>query len=338
LAKQKNITLALQGGGTHGAFTWGVLDRLLEETDLRITGISGTSAGAMNAAVLADGFDKGGTDLAKDKLSNFWKAMSELGSFSPYQSPLFNPTWTGWSPMSLFFDAVSRFASPYQFNPFNINPLKKVLEDTIDYDCLRNCHSIKLFISATNVRTNRLRIFTSREISPQVLLASACLPELHHAIEINGDAYWDGGFMGNPTLEPLLHNCHSSDVIVVQLNPIQRESIPKTARDIAERQKEITLNASLMREIRNIAYINRAAELDDTNAPRWATIYLHQISAQEVTRDLSTASKFDTSWPFLTRLRDHGRDYAEAWLTENKRHLSKKTTLPLYEWEDYLDY
>ncbi|MDH3375713.1 MAG: patatin-like phospholipase family protein [Gammaproteobacteria bacterium] len=338
MAKQKNITLALQGGGTHGAFTWGVLDRLLEETNLRITGISGTSAGAMNAAVLADGFEKGGTDLAKGKLHNFWKAMSRLGSFSPYQSPLFNPTWDGWSPMSALFDTVSRFASPYQFNPFNINPLQKVLEDTIDYDCLRNCHSIKLFISATNVRTNRLRIFTSREISPQVLLASACLPELHHAIEINGDAYWDGGFMGNPTLEPLLHNCDSSDVIIVQLNPTQRESIPQTARDIAERQREITLNASLMREIRNIVYINRAAEQDDTDTPRWANINLHQISAQDVTRDLSAASKFDTSWPFLTSLKDHGRNHAEAWLTKNKRHISKKTTLPLHEWEDYLDY
>lgn len=336
--KHKNITLALQGGGAHGAFTWGVLDRLLEEKDLHITGMSGTSAGAMNAAVLTDGFEKGGADLAKQKLHDFWKAMSDFGSFSPYQSDLFNQTWSGWSPMSMWLDAVSQIASPYQLNPLNINPLKKVLEESIDYDCLRHCDSIKLYISATNVRTNRLRVFTSRELSAQVLLASACLPQLHQAVEINGDAYWDGGFMGNPTLEPLLHNCHSSDVIIVQLNPTERDSIPQTANDINERQREITLNSSLMREIRSIAYITRAVEQGDMSAPRLAKIYLHQISAQDVTRDLNAASKFDTSWPFLTRLKDQGRDHAEAWLKQNKRHLSKKTTLPLNEWEDYLDY
>ncbi len=338
MAKKTNITLALQGGGAHGAFTWGVLDRLLEEADLRITGMSGTSAGAMNAAVLTDGFEQGGTDSAKEKLHNFWKAMSDFGSFSPYQSDLFNPGWSGWSPMSIWFDTVSRVASPYQFNPFNVNPLKRVLENTIDYDCLRRCDSIRLYISATNVRTNRLRIFTSREVSPEVLLASACLPELHHAVEIDGAAYWDGGYMGNPTLEPLLHNCHSSDVLIIQLNPTERGTIPQTAIEIAERQREITLNSSLMREIRNIVYINRAVEQGDMTAPRLAKIYLHQISAQEITRDLSAASKFDTSWSFLTRLKQQGREHAEAWLRRNKRHLTKKTTLPLHEWEDYLDY
>ncbi|MDJ0957789.1 MAG: patatin-like phospholipase family protein [Arenicellales bacterium] len=338
MAKVKNITVALQGGGAHGAFTWGVLDRLLEEKGLTITGISGTSAGAMNGAVLTDGFEKGGANLAKEKLHDFWRAMSDTGSFSPFQSDLFNNSWAGWSPMAIWMDTVSRFASPYQFNPFNINPLKRVLEETIDYDCLRNCKSIRLYISATNVRTNRLRVFTSKEMSPDVLLASACLPELHQAVEIGGEAYWDGGFMGNPTLEPLLHNCHSSDVIIIQLNPTERDSIPQTANEIAERQREITLNSSLMREIRNIAYITRAVEQGDMAAPKYSRIYLHQISAQEVTRKLNGASKFDTSWPFLTGLRDQGREHADAWLSKNKRHLAKKTTLPLKEWEDYLDY
>ena len=330
--------MALQGGGAHGAFTWGVLDRLLEEKNLTITGISGTSAGAMNAAVLTDGFEKGGANLAKEKLHDFWRAMSDAGSFSPFQSDLFSNSWTGWSPMTIWMDTLSRFASPYQFNPFNINPLKRVLEETIDYDCLRNCNSIRLYISATNVRTNRLRIFTSKEMSSDVLLASGCLPELHQAVEINGEAYWDGGFMGNPTLEPLLHNCHSKDVIIVQLNPTERDTIPQTAMEIAERQREITLNSSLMREIRGIAYITRAVEQGDMNAPKYSRIYLHQISAQEVTRNLNGASKFDTSWPFLTGLRDQGRDHTDAWLSKHKRHLSKKTTLPLKEWEDFLDY
>lgn len=338
MAKAVNITVALQGGGAHGAFTWGVLDRLLEEGDLSITGISGTSAGAMNAAVLTAGFAKGGRSLAKEKLHDFWRAISDSASFSPYQSNLFTDSWAGWSPMAVWMDTVSRFASPYQFNPFNINPLKRVLEQTIDYECLRNCDTIRLYISATNVRTNRLKIFTSKEMSPEVLLASACLPELHQAVEINGEAYWDGGFMGNPTLEPLLHNCHSSDVVIVQLNPTERDATPQTANEIAERQREITLNSSLMREIRSIAYITRAVEQGDMTAPKYSRIYLHQISAQQVTRKLSGVSKFDSSWPFLTDLRSQGREHADAWLSQNKSHLSNKMTLPLEEWEAYLDY
>ena len=338
MAETKNIALALQGGGTHGAFTWGVLERLLEETDLRITAISGTSAGAMNAAVLADGFEKDGTDGAQKSLHRFWRAMSYYGSFSPYHSWLFNPPGTIWSPMALWFDALSRLASPYDLNPFDVNPLRRVLEDTIDYESLRHCQSIKLFISATNVRTNKLRIFTSRDMSPEVLLASACLPQFHHSVEIDGEPYWDGGFMGNPTLEPLLHNCQSSDVVIVQLNATYRESTPRTASDIADRLNEITFNSSLMREIRNIVYITKAVEEGQMSVPNIEKVYLHLISAEAVTGKLSATSKFDTSWSFLTRLREHGRKSAQQWLLDNKRHLGQQTTLPLHDWRDYLEY
>lgn len=327
-ADAKTITLALQGGGAHGAFTWGVLDRLLEEERLVIEGISGTSAGAINAAVLADGFEKGGAVRAKQALEQFWRAMSLHGAFSPYAVGAF-------SPLGLWFDWLTQVLSPYQLNPFNINPLRDVLAQTIDFECVRNCHGIKLYVSATNVRTNHLRVFPNDALSLEVLLASTCLPHIHRAVEIDGEYYWDGGFMGNPILEPLVWKCGSCDIVIVQINPTVREDVPAAASEILDRVNEISFNSSLMREIRSIAAITHLVETGafEIKDSRYRCIYFHRIAAEDVLKGLGVRSKFDVSWPFLTRLRELGRERAERCLAENFEHIGNRSTLELKAWQ-----
>jgi NTE family protein len=223
----------LQGGGSHGAFTWGVLDRLLEEPWLRIEGISGTSAGAMNAAVLVDGHAEGGADGARARLELFWKRVSDGARFSPFRrSPLdiLLGRWTlDTSPLYLAFDLMARVFSPYDLNPRGVNPLTGILADCIDFKRVARA-PIKLFVTATNVRTGRGRVFRNAELTPDVLLASACLPTMFQAIEIDGEAYWDGGFAGNPTITPLIRECASSDTILIQVNPVERPGTPRARR------------------------------------------------------------------------------------------------------------
>lgn len=331
--QKKPITLALQGGGAHGAFTWGVLDRLLEDPRIEIEGISGTSAGAMNAAVLADGFNKGGRAGARKVLEEFWRAISRYGSFSPYHSRPYNPLGADWSPLALWFDLLAQMVSPYQLNPLNLNPLREVLENTIDFERLSSSHAIKLYISATNVRTNHLRIFRNQDLCPEVLLASACLPTMHHAVEVHGEHYWDGGFMGNPVLEPLVRRCRSSDILIVQINPTYREEIPQFAHEIADRLNEITFNSSLMREIGGIAAITRMIERGIIQDPRYEKAYFHLIAADEALEGLGVRSKLDTSWPFLTQLKDKGRRKAETWLEQNFEHVGLRSTLNFASWK-----
>lgn len=325
----KTINLALQGGGAHGAFTWGVLDRLLEDERLVIEAISGTSAGAINAAVLADGFEKGGAEGARNALERFWKAVSGHASFSPY-------TGGGSSPLARWFDFLTHTFSPYEFNPTNIDPLKDIITETIDFACLRACRSIKLYISATNVRTGRLRIFNSNELSADVLLASACLPHIRQAVEINGEHYWDGGFMGNPILEPLIGQCQGPcDIVIVQVNSAHCDDVPRTASEIINRVNEISFNSSLMREIRAIAGVmmlvkSGALEIKD---PQYKSTLFHRIAAEDVMKGLKAGSKLDISWPFLTRLKSLGRERAGQWLDENFDHLGHASTLDLQAWE-----
>ncbi len=328
----KPITLALQGGGAHGAFTWGVLDRLLEDERIVIEGVSGTSAGAMNAVVTADGLVRGGRSGARQALEAFWRAISRHGSFSPYHSGPFNPLGADWSPAALWFDVLSLMVSPYQLNPFNLNPLRKVLEESVDFGRLRQC-PLKLYVSATNVRTNHLRVFTTPEISVESVLASACLPQLHHAVKVEGESYWDGGFMGNPVLEPLVRRCQSSDILIVQINPIHQAEVPRTAPEIADRLNEITFNASLMHEMRAIARITRMIEQGVIRDPRYELAYLHMIGAEEALAGLGVRSKLDTNWAFLTELRDRGRSEAGRWLDRNFHHLGQKSTLDLTAWQ-----
>lgn len=327
---QRNLTLALQGGGTHGAFTWGVLDRLLEDPRINITAISGTSAGAMNAAVLVDGLQENGREGAREHLHAFWATMSRYGSFSPFGALARHGS--GLSPWTLWLETLSRMASPYDVNPFNVDPLRRVLERTIDFSRLRCCSSVQLFISATNVQRGTLRVFTTDEISADVLLASACLPRIHHAVKIGDQHYWDGGFMGNPVLEPLLTGCDASDVLIVQINPTHRERLPRSADAIEDRLNEITFNASLMREIRSIAHLNRLVEEGWADPGHLSRVFLHLVGAEEATSGLGHRSKLDTSWRFLTRLRDAGRDKAEAFLAEHFDALGHESTLALEPW------
>ncbi len=334
--KKRKLTLALQGGGAHGAFTWGVLDRLLDETSVDIEGISGTSAGAMNACALAHGlFDD--REGAKSSLDDFWRAISNVGvaAFNPYQSTPFhnfNRSWNmDWSPASIWLDVMAQFVSPYQLNPLDNNPLRDLLNDRFDFDRLRHKDAVRLFVCATNLKNNKLRIFENNELGADAILASACLPQLHRAVEIEGDYYWDGGFLGNPVLKPLIRTCRTSDVVIVQLNPMKRDSLPVTSKDIVDRLNEVTMNASLMRELDNISTITRLIEKGVINSEDYRPIYFHCIADPEVMSELGIASKNNTAWDFLTYLKGAGQHAADSWLKKCGGRLGKESTLDLSE-------
>jgi NTE family protein len=332
LPEKKYVTLALQGGGSHGAFTWGVLDRLLEDNRIEIEGISGTSAGAMNAVILAHGYEINGKEGAKKALRDFWKAISLKGAFSPYHSGVFNPLGADWSLLALWFDLLAQTLSPYQMNPNNFNPLRDMLEETIDFEQLRKCGKIRLFISATNVNTNHLHVFTNNQISLDVLMASACLPYIHHAVKIDGEYYWDGGFMGNPALEPLVRQCETSDTIIVQVNPTFREHVPRFAVDIADRLNEITFNSNLMREIKSYIDVTKMIEMGYIHDPRIERAYFHIIPISQELSRLGVRSKLDTSWTLLSRLFSVGREQADKWLTKHYNDIGQRSTLDMEEW------
>jgi len=257
------VDLALQGGGSHGAFTWGVLDRLLEEPWLRIDGISGTSAGAMNGTVLVAGFTAGGAEGAKSALNAFWERVSHSARFSPIRRGPMDVMLGRWtldtSPFYLAFDLASRVFSPYDLNPRGTNPLREVLADSVDFSQVARS-PIRLFVTATNVRTGRGRVFRNAEITPDVLLASACLPTLFQAIEIEGEPYWDGGYSGNPTITPLVRECKSRDTLLVAVNPVERPGTPRSAREILDRLNEVSFNATLLKELRMIALLRQVAD------------------------------------------------------------------------------
>ncbi|KTD43359.1 patatin-like phospholipase family protein [Legionella quateirensis] len=325
------IDLALQGGGAHGAFTWGVLDRLLEEPKVLIEGISGTSAGSMNAAVLASGYAHGGAEGARKALTEFWHQVSEAARFSPFQRGLLDilsGNWTmDYSPLFTLFDLSSRLFSPYDLNPTNLNPLRDILTQNIDFLALVQS-PIKLFITATNVKTGRGKVFRNGEITEDVLLASACLPLMFQAIEIDGEAYWDGGYTGNPTITPLVQECKSSDTVLVQINPVERPDTPKTARDILNRLNEVAFNAPLMKELRMIALLRRTACSDSSEGERWAKMRIHRISSSKMV-ELGYSSKLNAEWPFLCMLFDEGRSAADLFLTVHGKALNKHSTLDL---------
>ena len=257
------VDLALQGGGSHGAFTWGVLDRLLEEKWLKIEAISGASAGAMNAAVLVSGHMQGGAEGARAALDAYWKRVADGARFSPLQRSPIDRLMNRWtldtSPAYLAMDLMSRVLSPYDLNPLGLNPISSILAESIDFAHLAEA-SIKLFITATNVHTGRGRVFRNKEITAKVLLASACLPTMFQAIEIDGEPYWDGGFAGNPTITPLVRESDAHDTILIQINPRERRDTPRTASEILNRLNEISFNSPLMKELRMIALLRQAAD------------------------------------------------------------------------------
>jgi NTE family protein len=325
------VDFALQGGGAHGAFTWGVLDRLLEEPWLRIDGISGTSAGAMNAAVLADGYAEGGSAGARAALDRYWRYVSEASRFSPFQrSPLDRVLgrWTlDHSPLFVTMDIMSRLFSPYDLNSRGANPLRGILEELIDFDRLKRA-PIRLFISATNVRTGRVRVFRNAEITADVLLASACLPTLFQAIKIDGEPYWDGGYSGNPTLTPLVRECQSRDTILVPINPLERPGTPTTARDILNRLNEISFNAVALKELRMMALLRQVANAGDSEGARWAQMRVHLVR-NDIMATLGYSSKLNAEWDFLSMLRDEGRKAAEEFLQANGDQIGVRSTLDL---------
>lgn len=309
------IDLALQGGGSHGAFTWGVLDRLLEEPWLTVEGISGTSAGAMNAALFAHGMMVGGHDGARATLENFWRSVSNAAAFSPFQRSPVDRMLGRWSldysPTYIAADLMARLVSPYTLGGIGPNPLRDILNDTIDFGRLTSS-PIKLFITATNVRTGRGRVFRNPEITADVLLASACLPTMFQAVYIDGEPYWDGGYSGNPTITPLVRECKSHDTFVVQINPVLRPEAPVTAAEIHNRINEVSFNATLLKELKMIALLRQVADANDGEGWRWAQMRIHMIKSDMMV-SLGASSKLNAEWEFLTMLRDEGRRAASEF-------------------------
>jgi NTE family protein len=333
--KTKTINLALQGGGSHGAFTWGVLDALLEDGRLEFDGVSGTSAGAMNAVAMAAGMAKGGRDGARQKLREFWMAVGEKGRFSPIRrNPLdvfFGKYSFQYSPSYWAADLFSRVFSPYDTNPLDINPLRDVVESVIDFDDVSNCQSFKTFVAATNVWTGKGRVFSGDDLTADAVMASACLPTMYKAVEIEGVPYWDGGFGGNPALYPFFYSTDTEDTLLVQINPVERRHTPKSAQEIQDRMNEITFNAGLLREFRAIEFVRRLkreGRLDDTT---YSSIRMHRVCADEALADLSAATKLNAEWRFLENLHDLGYAAGQDFLDEHFDAIGERPTLDLSE-------
>ncbi|MET0868779.1 MAG: patatin-like phospholipase family protein [Pseudorhodoplanes sp.] len=325
------VDLALQGGGSHGAFSWGVLDRLLQEPWLKIEGVSGTSAGAMNAAVLADGYAAGGAEGARTALATYWRHVSDAARYSPFRrSPMdkFLGRWSlDFSPMFVFMDILSRVYSPYDLNPRGLNVLAPILDKEIDFERLRKS-PIKVFITATNVRTGRPRIFRNHEITPEVLMASACLPTMFQAVEIDGEHYWDGGYSGNPTMAPLVNELESDDTILIPINPVERAGPPKTAHDILNRLNEVSFNAVLIKELKMMALLRRVADTATGEGAQWARMRVH-IVPNRTMATLAASSKLNAEWDFLCMLQEEGRKAAEEFLLKHADDIGKQSTLDI---------
>jgi NTE family protein len=330
----KTINLALQGGGAHGGFTWGVLDRLLEEESLTFEGISATSAGAMNGAVLAYGLAIGGREGAREALAAFWRRISDAARLGPLQ-----PSPMDWmlkdfslsaSPAFAILGFMTRLLSPYQFNPMNFNPLKDAVEQSIDFDVLKgpDC-PVKLFLSATNVRTGKIKVFEKDEISVSAVLASACLPTMFQAVEIDGEAYWDGGYMGNPPLFPLIYKCQSADILIVHLNPLARSDVPYTADEILNRINEVSFNSSLMREMRAVSFVTKLVTENRISDQSIKQVLIHSVSNDKLMNSLNAVSKYNADWDFITYLRDEGRRCAGDWLGKNLSRIGVESTVDI---------
>ncbi|WP_346797201.1 patatin-like phospholipase family protein [Halomonas sp. Bachu 37] len=328
----KKLDLALQGGGAHGAYTWGVIDRLLEDERIEIEGISGTSAGAMNGVVVADALTRGDQETARRALYDFWRAVSRAGMASPVRRTPVDMLKGNWSldhsPGYLAMDLMSRLVSPYQFNPLNVNPLRKIVAEHVDFERVQRCEQLKLFVAATNVRSGKQRVFRREEMTVDVLMASACLPLFFQAVEIDGEAYWDGGYMGNPALFPLMEECSTRDILLVQINPVSREEVPTSASAILNRLNEITFNASLIKEIRMIAMLKNSLEAQGIENCYQQSLF-HRISGEQALENLSVSSKLNSEWPFLCHLFDHGRAATERWLEENFDAIGQRSTLDI---------
>ncbi|MBI5164032.1 MAG: patatin-like phospholipase family protein [Magnetospirillum sp.] len=332
----KTVTLALQGGGSHGAFTWGVLDRLLEDERLAVEAVSATSAGAINGALLACGMSQGGRAAARDLLARFWWHVAEVARFSPLQPTPLDRATTRWglcfSPLYQWGDMLLRLFSPMQINPWGINPLRSVLRAVIDFGCLKRADGIRLYVSATNVRSGKVRIFDPEEISEDVIVAATTLPHLFPAVRIAGDYFWDGGYVANPAIYPLVRHCRSGEVVIVQVNPLGTRTIPATSDSILHRINEISFNASVMREMHALAFIAALHDRGWIDAQAGVKkTHIHMIHAEELMMDLHASSKFNAEGPFLDLLFEAGRASAESWLDEHYDDIGTRSTIDVNE-------
>jgi len=333
----KKINLALQGGGAHGAFTWGVLDQVLADGRLEITGISGASAGAVNAVMLADGLTRGGAEEARKRLAEFWRAASTGGSLPPVQRALTDRLLSmlpfAATPVQSWFEAMARHFSPYDLNPLNINPLSKLIERFVDFEALHANTDLALYISATNVHTGRLRIFSGDKINAEVVMASAALPFIFRAVEIDGVPYWDGGYMGNPAIFPFLHATEAEDVLVVQINPVTRPTTPRSSAEIINRLNEITFNSALISELRTMDFVNKL--IDDGRLPRgtgknqYRRLNIHRIDLGALGVRLAASSKLKTDYDFFELLHRAGRRAARKFLDAHFDDIGKTSTIDL---------
>ncbi len=325
------INLGLQGGGSHGAFTWGVLDRLLDDDDIEIVGVSGTSAGAMNGVVLAEGILEGGRPQARSQLEDFWRLVSEAGRSSPLQRSPYDQMRGNYSlhgsPAHMALDFMSRLFSPYQLNPQGQNPLRPILEQFVDFERVRASRDVKLFINATCVRTGTLKIFREHECTVDMVLASACLPTLFHAVEIDGELYWDGGYLANPWIDRMHDFTGVHDTLIVQINPLRVDDPPDEAREIINRMGEITFNSSLIKDLRLIGQKNDLIKAGELDPVRHQLVRLHMIHGGDDLTRFDNTSKFLTEWQFLLTLKDIGRRVADAWLKAHKADLGVTSTL-----------
>jgi len=334
-AAGKRINLALQGGGALGAFTWGVLDHLLEDGRLTIEGISGASAGAVNAVMLADGLARGGPEEARKRLAEFWRAASLGGNLPDMQRRAVDRLFSFWpiedTPVGLWMQALTRYLSPYDFNPLNINPLKDLVGRFVDFSAVRSYKDVQLFVSATNVKSGELHVFRREEMTADMIVASACLPHLFRAVEIEGEVYWDGGYVGNPALYPLVGATNTENLLLVQINPLQRKQIPKTQAEILARINEITFNSSLMSELHGITFVGKL--IDEGKLPRGAgpglyrRINIHRIALTGAAQTLDVANRLHTDYDFFEMLRTHGRRAARRFLDAHYDDIGVRSTV-----------
>jgi NTE family protein len=325
---QKTVSLALQGGGAHGAFTWGVLDAVLEDGRLAIEAVTGASAGAMNAVVMVEGWLNGGIDGARSQLETFWRKASVGSSLSSLQRGLLRPMLGYWRNQP-WMTAVTQNLGPYQVNPLNINPLRAAIDALIDFDLVRASTDVKIFISATNVWTGKIAIFRNSELTADHLMASACIPTVFQAVEIDGVPYWDGGYMGNPALFPLYYETRTDDILLVQINPLERRQTPRTVREIENRLNEITFNGTLLRELRAVAFVQRLIKDGKLSAMDYKDVHLHRIDGAGALDKYQASSRLITEWDFFKKLRDAGRQTAQAWLAANYDEIGVRATVDM---------
>jgi NTE family protein len=333
----KKVSFALQGGGAHGAFVWGVIDRVLEDGRIGIEAISATSAGAMNAVALASGMVKGGPEAARAALHDFWHQVSQMDTAFDFFSPV--NQWIQamklppeWHPVHAAIHTLTHTLPPNLLNPFNFNPLRALLERLVDFEGLNHSpNAPQLFLNATNVRTGKLKVFQPPQLTAEAVLASACLPPYFQAVEIDGEHFWDGGYLGNPAIYPLIYRVGTRDVIIAQVTAIRRDELPASAADVLHRITEISFNSSLMREMRAIAFATKLIDMGELNSEKHRRMLMHWIGNDPLMSQLGTATQFHPEWGLLCRLRDAGRESAKTWLDQNFEHIGTRSTIDFAE-------